>query len=83
MCEDRDYPVHITDLPRRCTLLLYTDVLVERPGAGGTEAVDELSERPAWRAGGPRRRHRPARRPVAARPQHDDVAVPLLRRTPT
>jgi PAS domain S-box-containing protein len=88
----QEYPVHTTGLPGGCTLLLYTDGLVERPGVDYTDAVDELSERLAWwagtgtgRGGGRLTLAEAADRlvtPVAERPQRDDVALLLLRCTP-
>jgi PAS domain S-box-containing protein len=86
----QEYPLTTTGLPGGCTLLLYTDGLVERPGTEYTEAVDRLAERLAWWAGtqnaggggGPLDLESVADRlvtPVAARPHHDDVALLLLR----
>ncbi len=54
-----EYPVVTARLPAGCTLLLYSDGLVERPGTDYTDAVDQLTERLAWWAGtshGARRR---------------------------
>jgi PAS domain S-box-containing protein len=87
-----EYPVVTDRLPADCSLLLYSDGLVERPGTDYTDAVDQLTERLAWWAGtsggphhdGPLGLDAIADRlvtPVATRPQHDDIALLLLRST--
>jgi PAS domain S-box-containing protein len=88
-----EYPVVTDRLPTECTLLLYSDGLVERPGTDYTDAVDQLTERLAWWAGtaqGPEDGDGPMDMdaiadqlvtPVATRPQHDDIALLLMRST--
>jgi serine phosphatase RsbU (regulator of sigma subunit) len=87
----QDYPLTTTDLPGGCTVLLYTDGLVERPGQDYSDAVGRLSERLAWWAatgsgsgGRPLSLEEAADRlitPVAAE-QRDDIALLLLRCAP-
>jgi PAS domain S-box-containing protein len=85
-----EYPVITARLPSDCTLLMYSDGLVERPGTDYTDAVDQLAERLAWWAGTSHGtgQVRPldldliADRlvsPAITRPQHDDIALLLLR----
>lgn len=86
------YPVITARLPSDCTLLMYSDGLVERPGTDYTDAVDQLAERLAWWAGTshgagedqPMDLGLIADRlvsPAITRPQHDDIALLLLRST--
>ncbi|HET6634896.1 MAG TPA: GAF domain-containing SpoIIE family protein phosphatase, partial [Streptomyces sp.] len=91
---DEEYPVVTTELPGDCMLLLYSDGLVERPGTDYTDAVDQLIEQLAWWAGTARAPGGGAEldldevadrlvMPAATGPQHDDIALLLLRCTPT
>ncbi|MBH5338249.1 SpoIIE family protein phosphatase [Streptomyces pactum] len=86
---DEEYPATETVLPHGATLLLYTDGLVERPGADYDEGVADLTRRlarAAVTANGP---HGPdlellaeqvTTRAVPETGHHDDVALLLVRR---
>lgn len=88
------YPVHDFELDQDDTLLLFTDGLVENTGHQYDEAVDELIERLSYWIADPHRvsgtRQEDLERaaedlimPAEVRSKLDDVAVILVRRSPS